>query len=183
MTKLIVQKKRKNMKLPDFLQEAKEKKLIKSYKLPKLEPEKCGRYVSFRPIIDGIKFDSGLEAEFYLYLLEKLKNKEIKKFESQVDYELLPNYKIGKKKRHGVKYVADFVVTYLDGHTAVYDVKGKETADFKIKKKMFEYKYKVELNCIQLYKGEWLSLDEIKGRKTHREKTQKSVKKRKSDTE
>jgi len=37
--------------------------------------------------------------------------------------------------------VADFVIVNNDGTTDVVDVKGFETQVFKIKKKLFEYKY------------------------------------------
>ena len=40
-----------------------------------------------------------------------------------------------------ITYRADFRVTYVDGHQEIEDVKGMETEIFKIKRKMFEYKY------------------------------------------
>jgi hypothetical protein len=40
-----------------------------------------------------------------------------------------------------ITYRADFRVTYTDGHQEIEDVKGMETEIFKLKRKMFEYKY------------------------------------------
>jgi len=41
-------------------------------------------------------------------------------------------------KFRGITYVADFKVTYADGHIEIEDVKGVETEAFKLKKKLFE---------------------------------------------
>jgi hypothetical protein len=38
-------------------------------------------------------------------------------------------------------YRADFRITYADGHEEIEDVKGMETEVFKLKQKMFEYRY------------------------------------------
>ena len=40
-----------------------------------------------------------------------------------------------------ITYVADFVIENNDGTTDVVDVKGFETQLFKVKQKLFEYKY------------------------------------------
>ena len=49
----------------------------------------------------------------------------------------------GKKldKIRSITYIADFRVTYSDGHQEIEDVKGMETEIFKLKRKMFEYRY------------------------------------------
>ena len=60
--------------------------------------------------------------------------------------------------------MADFVVRY-NGRVSVIDTKGKETVEFKIKKKLFEYKFpELELTIIQYYPktGQWLELDTIR---------------------
>ncbi|CAK0771112.1 conserved hypothetical protein [Gammaproteobacteria bacterium] len=49
----------------------------------------------------------------------------------------------GEKRPFGypITYRADFRVTYADGHQEIEDVKGMETEIFKLKKKLFDYKY------------------------------------------
>lgn len=37
----------------------------------------------------------------------------------------------------GIKYIADFLITHLDGSLEAVDSKGMETAIFKLKKKLF----------------------------------------------
>lgn len=40
-----------------------------------------------------------------------------------------------------MEYVADFKVTYADGRVEIIDCKGMKTEAYKIKKKLFEYRY------------------------------------------
>lgn len=61
--------------------------------------------------------------------------------ELQPVYELQEGYKRGKRKVQPITYIADFLVTYKDGRQAVIDVKGVKTEVYRIKKKLFEYKY------------------------------------------
>lgn len=105
-------------------------------------------------VIDGIKFDSKLEAARYseLKLLEKAKI--IKDLRMQVEYELIPAYFKNGKKIPAIKYLADFV--YYDNEkkkVIVEDVKGMKTDVYKLKKKIFEYKYP-DLTINEVYKGD-----------------------------
>jgi hypothetical protein len=45
------------------------------------------------------------------------------------------------KKIASIKYKADFLVTYADGHQEIEDVKGFSTPVYKLKKRMFMIKY------------------------------------------
>jgi len=70
----------------------------------------------------------------------------------QVKYELQPSYKIGNKKIRSINYIADFVYykIYKRGgieirEQIIEDCKGYKTQIYKIKKKMFEYKYGMEI--------------------------------------
>lgn len=83
--------------------------------------------------LEGYKFDSMIEAEFYKELLKKYSKSMIG---LQVEFELQEEFIYKNSKIRPIKYVADFVV----GKT-VYDVKGWATTDFKIKEKMFKYRY------------------------------------------
>lgn len=69
------------------------------------------------------------------------KSRGYKKFGLQQRYELQPTFKKNGTTHRSITYVADFVVVNNDWTTDVIDVKGVETQVFKIKQKLFEYKY------------------------------------------
>ena len=99
------------------------------------------KYKNIKTKVDGIKFDSKAEAKRYIELKMLLKGKYITDLELQPKFELQPKY-ITNKGEHirAIIYKADFM--YIEnGITIVEDVKGVETKDFKLKKKMLEYKY------------------------------------------
>jgi hypothetical protein len=79
---------------------------------------------------DGIKFHSKLEANCYTVL----KNSSFK-FTMQDSYTIQESFKDGKKTIRAITYKSDFVVNH-NGHEYVYDSKGFETPDYKIKKKL-----------------------------------------------
>lgn len=145
----------------------KKKKIIKSFELPQIKDKsKRGRFFAYKPIVNDIKFDSLMEAKYYIYLLQEKKKKNVVDFHMQVKYELQPGFKKNDKKIQAINYIADFVVYYPKKKIRVIDIKGRTTVDFLLKKKMFDYKFEdLTLECIQYYEDEWLSLDEIKKRK------------------
>lgn len=110
------------------------------------------KYSNKKTVVDDIQFDSKLESVRYgeLKILEKAKI--ITDLRLQVGFELIPSYVKNGKKVQGIKYVADFV--YYDREkekTVVEDTKGMKTDVFKLKKKLFEYKYK-DLEITEVYK-------------------------------
>lgn len=102
---------------------------------------KRSKYGARKTTIDGITFDSQHEAKYYQQLTLLQRAGEVKQFELQPVYELQPGYKRGKKKIQPITYKADFLVTYKDGRQEIIDCKGMKTEVYRIKKKMFEYKY------------------------------------------
>lgn len=83
--------------------------------------------------VDGIKFDSEKEADYYKKLKILLKAGKIGLLEMQKGYELNPG------GTYSLKYFADFV--YMDcetGETKVVDVKGFRTAVYKKKKRLMK---------------------------------------------
>ena len=77
------------------------------------------------------------------------KSGKIKDLELQKEYVLQDNFKLGKKTIRAIKYCADFVYYDVEEQkTHVVDVKGYRTEVYRIKKKMFEYKYGIELEEI-----------------------------------
>lgn len=102
------------------------------------------KYNSRKTVVDGIVFDSKKEAKRYVELKKKLAEGEITDLRLQVPFELVPSFTIdidGKtRKRRNIRYIADFVY-YEDGQKIVEDVKGRKTDIYKLKKKLFEYKF------------------------------------------
>lgn len=91
---------------------------------------------------DGIAFDSIKERDYYADVLLPLKwAGEIKSIDMQVSFVLQPPFKHGGKTIKGIKYVADFVITYPDGRKKVIDTKGYRTKEYQLKRKMLLYKY------------------------------------------
>lgn len=83
----------------------------------------------------------------------------------QPKFELQPKFKKNGKLFREINYVADFKVYNNDGTIEIIDTKGFETTDFKLKKKMFEYKYPdLTLICLTYVKkyGGWINTDELK---------------------
>ena len=103
---------------------------------------------SRKTVIDGITFDSKKEAKRYVELQKKQEEGEITDLRLQVPFELVPSFTIeidGKKrKRRNIRYIADFTY-YENGQKVIEDVKGRKTEIYKLKKKLFEYKYKVTI--------------------------------------
>lgn len=106
------------------------------------------KYNSRKTVIDGITFDSKKEAKRYVELKKKQEEGEITDLRLQVPFELVPSFTIeidGKKrKRRRMEYIADFVY-YINNVKVVEDVKGRKTEVYKIKKKIFEYKFKTTI--------------------------------------
>lgn len=102
------------------------------------------KYRNRKIVIDNIKFDSVLEANRYRELKLLQRAKEISNLRLQVPFVLQEGFKKNGKTYQAIKYIADFVYEEK-GHTIVEDTKGVKTEVFKIKQKLFEYKYP-ELN-------------------------------------
>lgn len=101
--------------------------------------------------VDGMTFDSKLEARRFqeLKLLERAG--EIKDLCCQIKFELIPSQRVnGKVIERAVSYVADFV--YEDkatGKTVVEDTKGFKTKDYIIKRKLMLHKYGIRIKEVR----------------------------------
>lgn len=100
------------------------------------------KYNNKKTIVDNIKFDSKAEANRYIELKLLEKSAKISDLELQPKFELQEKYINNKgEKIRAITYKADF--RYLEGNKIVVeDVKGVETKEFKIKRKLFENKYR-----------------------------------------
>ena len=104
------------------------------------------KYYSKKVIVDNIKFQSKKEAAYYLKLKLLLKSGAIKNLELQKEFILQDKFKLNKKTRRKISYIADFsYVSTSDDKLHIVDVKGFKTDIYKLKKKLFEYKYKIEI--------------------------------------
>ena len=98
------------------------------------------KYRNKKTYVDGIAFDSKKEAARYQELKLLKKAGEIEGLALQQRFEILPKH----GRNRAVFYVADFVYV-KDGKMVVEDCKGFRTDVYKLKKKMFEYKYDIEI--------------------------------------
>lgn len=108
--------------------------------------QKKNKYKNTKVEYKGIKFDSIKEMKHYQLLEYLQKIGEIKELKLQVPYELIPKYKINNKTVRKCVYVADFTyITTKDDKLHIIDTKGFKTDVYRLKKKLFEYKYGVEV--------------------------------------
>ena len=103
------------------------------------------KYHNKKTVIDGIKFDSKLEAERYAQLKMMERAGVIRDLELQPEYELIPSFRKNGKTWRKTTYKADFrYILVEDDITIIEDVKGSTaviTDVFRLKQKLFEYKY------------------------------------------
>lgn len=100
------------------------------------------KFHSKKTVVDGIKFDSKLEAKHYKELKERERAGEIRDLILQPEFELTPSFKKNGKTYRKTSYKADF--SYFDIGMDKYiieDVKGFRTDVYKLKRKLFEYRY------------------------------------------
>lgn len=107
------------------------------------------KYNNTKKEYDGIMFDSKKEMYMYIALKKWLDEGRIENLELQKTYELQPRFSIrkGKKLRinRPITYTPDFVFfDKLEGRVRVLDAKGMKTETYKLKKKLFEYKFRDE---------------------------------------
>ena len=98
------------------------------------------KYRNKKVIVDKIKFDSILEANRYQELKLLQRTKQISNLRLQVPFLLQESFKKNGTTHRKIEYIADFVYEE-NGQTVVEDTKGMKTEIFKIKQKLFEYKY------------------------------------------
>lgn len=107
------------------------------------------KYGNKKVLIDGIKFDSMAEGRRYKELKLMQRAGIIKELQLQPKFLLQESFKKNGKTYRKIEYSADF--KYIEkGKVVVEDVKGKETEVFRIKHKLFEYKYRdLELKLVK----------------------------------
>lgn len=124
--------------------------------------------------IDGILFDSKLESDYYLELKRLQELKQIHHFEIQPEYLLMEAFTKNNKKYRKMTYTADFKVYTNETDFYLVDTKGFETEAFKLKEKLFNYKYRDIVLLLISYDTvtkQWLELKDLKKLKKERKKT------------
>lgn len=96
------------------------------------------KYNAKKTEIDGIRFDSKKEARYYQELLLRQRAGEIVFFLRQVPFHLPGN----------VRHVIDFVEFHTDGTVHIVEVKGYDTPQGKMKRKMVEDVYPVKIELV-----------------------------------
>lgn len=103
--------------------------------------EKKSKYNAVKTEVDGITFDSKIESKRYanLKLLERAG--VIENLKLQPRFLLQEGFTYNGHKERKIEYVADFQYD-RNGQTVVEDVKGMKTEVYKLKRKLFLYKYR-----------------------------------------
>ena len=119
-----------------------------------LPNQKKNKYKNKKVKVNGKVFDSKKEAKRYCELIKLEQAGLIKDLETQKKFLLLDSFKKNGKTYKQISYYADFV--YFDVYskkTIVEDVKASKyfkTDVYKLKKKLFEYKYP-DLTITEVY--------------------------------
>ena len=104
-------------------------------RIKKATPYRRNKYNAKKTIVDGIRFDSKKEAEYYKKLKNDQSSGSVLMFLRQVPFDLPGN----------VKYRCDFQVFMDDGVVYHIDVKGRRTDQYIMKKKQVEALYPVTI--------------------------------------
>lgn len=102
------------------------------------------KYHNKKIVIDGIKFDSKKEGNYYTKLKLMQNAGLIWNLELQKKYILQAGFTFNGKKIREISYYADFVYEDKDG-IYVIDTKGYRTDVYKLKKKLFIRKYGIDI--------------------------------------
>jgi len=97
------------------------------------------KYGAKKTHVDGFIFASQMEARYYNDLKLRVKAGEVIMFLRQVPFHI----------DGGVKYVLDFLEFRSDGTVHFIDTKGHQTKEFKLKKKLVEHQYPIEIEVIK----------------------------------
>lgn len=102
------------------------------------KPVKSNKYGAKPQVIDGIRFASKLEANYYCKLKLRQKADEVVFFLLQVPFRM----------DGGSKYLVDFMIFNKDGSIQFVDTKGRDTPISKLKRKEVEAKYGITIDLV-----------------------------------
>ena len=98
------------------------------------------KYGNTKKVIDGVRFDSKAEATRYQRLKFLQETGKIRDLQLQPVFILQPAFKYQGRTIQAIKYIADFQYE-ADGKIVVEDVKGVQTAEFRLKMKLLLHQY------------------------------------------
>lgn len=117
---------------------------ISAHQFRNLSKPKKSKYGNRKVTIDGITFDSVAESKFYSALKLREKAGEVYEVQMQVPYMLIVYGQLV------CTYKADFVFyDAIEKHNRVVDVKGVQTKDFIIKKKLMRACHGIEVEIVK----------------------------------
>lgn len=99
------------------------------------------KYGARKTIVDGIKFDSQLEAKYYYHLMTLKQLDQVKEIELQPEFLIQDKKKYKGETIRRIVYKLDFKVVYNDGYTEYIDVKGMTTPVSQLKLKLVKGMY------------------------------------------
>lgn len=99
------------------------------------------KYGARKTIVDGIKFDSQLEAKYYYHLMTLKQLDQVKEIELQPEFLIQDKKKYKGETIRKIVYKLDFKVVYNDGYTEYIDVKGMTTPISQLKLKLVKGMY------------------------------------------
>lgn len=117
------------------------------------ELQKRSKYGNKKVVVDGETFDSQAEAARYKDLKLSQQAAEIECLTCQPSFELQAGFRDAHGVRHrAITYRADFSYTEVrTGLQVVEDTKGARTKEFRIKEKLFRFRYpELELRIIEV---------------------------------
>lgn len=91
--------------------------------------------------VDGYKFDSKAEADYYRFLKKEKEAGNILEIELQPKIVLQPGFRLKGKLIRQISYTPDFLVTWKLGGKVYIDVKGVSTQQGELRYKMYKYKH------------------------------------------
>lgn len=103
---------------------------------------KPNKYRNIKVQVDDKDFDSITEGRRYRELVSLEEQGLIKNLQLQPRFLLQESFKKNGKTFRKIEYIADFMYEEIgSGKVIVEDVKGMKTDVFRLKRKLFEYKY------------------------------------------
>ncbi|MDX0548552.1 DUF1064 domain-containing protein [Sinorhizobium medicae] len=106
--------------------------------------ERPSKYRNKKTTVDGVKFDSKREAEFYSSLKQLERAGQVYEVELQKPYALTVNGQLV------CTYKADFAFyDAIQKRNRVVDIKGVATSDFNIKRKLMRAIYGIDVEVIR----------------------------------
>lgn len=134
------------------------------------------KYKAKKVTVNGIVFDSSVEAEYYELLLKFKDKGYVKEIECQPVLNLNESFEYFGKKRRRTDYKLDFRVVYHDDVEVYIDIKGMATTTAKMKRKWAESKYP-DKQIIWLVKNKkhgdkfgWIEYDELTKKRREQKK-------------